>query len=149
MPKIEFRGKIYNSEFEMPAEERQAYNREKDRRAAKSQTGTKPLTEIVDMSPEVRAIYERALGNIEEKLGSSQPTKDLPRTEDLYRQSAPEDMRHLPSDESIYRPAPPLIDPNQSTIEPEPSLQMNRFLSSILWALLLAAAVFIIIRFLL
>jgi len=149
MPRIEFRGKIYNSEFEMPPEERQAYNRERERAAEKNRTGTKPLTDIVDMSPEVKAIYERALGNVEEKLPSSQPRKELPRTEDIYRQSAPDDMKHLPSDESIYRPSQRLIDPDRSVIEPEPAFGMNRFITSILWALILIAAVFIITQFLL
>ncbi len=146
MPKIEFRGKTYNNEFEMPTDIRQAYNKEKGRN---SKT-TKPLTEIVDMSPEVRAIYERALGNVEEKLGSSsRPLNELPKTEDIYRQSAPDDMKHLPSDESIYRPSQPLIDPAKSTIEPESSLEASRFISSILWILILVAVAFFIIRFLL
>ncbi|HEX2997871.1 MAG TPA: hypothetical protein VHP14_23815 [Anaerolineales bacterium] len=149
MPRIEFRGKIYNNEFEMPAEERQAYNREKERAAEKNKTGTKPLTEIVDMSPEVKAIYERALGNVEETTGASQPRQNLPKTEDIYRQSAPNDMKHLPSDESIYRPSQPLIDPGRSVIEPEPALRMDRFLVSIVWVLLLVAAAFLVTRFLL
>ena len=71
------------------------------------------------MSPEVKAIYERALGKVEDKLPSSQQSKNLPKTEDIYRQSAPDDMKHLPSDESIYRPSQPLIDPGKSAIEPE------------------------------
>ncbi len=146
MPKIEFRGKTYNNEFEMPTDIRQAYNQEKERT---SKTTTKPLTEIVDMSPEVRAIYERALGNVEEKLGSSRPLNELPKTEDIYRQSAPEGMKHLPSDESIYRPSQPLIDPAKSAIEPKSSLEASRFISSILWILILAAVAFFVIRFLL
>jgi hypothetical protein len=148
MPKIEFRGQTYNNEFEMPYEVRQAYQREKERRGEKEQTGTKPLTDIVDMPPEVKAMYERALGNIEDKL-PTRPSKELPRTEDLYRQSAPEDMRHLPSDESIYRPSQPLIDPAKPAIEPDSGLRMNRFVMSIIWALILIAVAFLIIRFLL
>jgi hypothetical protein len=148
MPRIEFRGKIYNSEFEMSPEERRAYNREKERSAKKDKTGTK-LTDIVDMSPEVKAIYERALGNVEEKLPASRSSKELPKTEDIYRQSAPDNMKHLPSDESIYRPSQPLIDPENSVIEPEPALSMNRFISSILWVLILVAVAFIITQFLL
>ena len=146
MPKIEFRGKTYNSEFEMPPEERRAYNREKERAA---ETGTKSLSDIVEMSPEVKAIYERALGNVEDKLPSSQSTKDLPGTEDIYRQSAPGDMKHLPSDESIYRPSRRILDPDKSAIEPEPALRLNRFISSVLWALILIAVVFIVTQFLL
>jgi len=143
MPRIDFRGKTYNSEFEMPPDVRQAYNKEKDK------TGAKSLTDLVDMSPEVKAIYERAMGKVEDKLASSRPTSDLPKTEDIYRQSAPDDMKHLPSDESIYRRSAPLIDPMKSTIEPEPSFGMNRFISSIIWALILVAVAFIIMRFVL
>ncbi len=131
----------------MPPEERKAYNREKDRRAGNSQIGGKPLTEIVDMSPEVRAIYERALGKIDEKLASSRPLNELPRTEDIYRQSAPADMKHLPSDESIYRPSEPLITTVKSAIEPEPGWKVNRVVSTILWVLILVAAAFLIIQF--
>ena len=148
MPTIVFRGKTYNNEFEMPPEVRQVYNREKEHRDEKNSSGVKSLTELVDMSPEVRAIYERALGNAEEKLASSRPTNELPKTEDIYRQSAPANMKHLPSDESIYRPSEPLIDPAKSVIEPEPAFRMNRFISSIVWALLLVAAIFVIMQFL-
>ena len=148
MSRIIFRGKVYNNEFEMPPEERLAYNREKERAAEQNKIGAKSLSDIVDMSPEVKAIYERAVGNAEEKLASSQARKELPRTEDIYRQSAPEDMKHLPSDESIYRPSQRLIDPAKSVIEPEPAFAMNRFISSILWALILIAVVFIITQFL-
>ena len=126
----------------MPPDIRRAYNREK------SQAGAKPLTDIVDMSPEVKAIYERALGNVEDKL-STRPTSELPKTEDIYRQSAPDDMKHLPSDESIYRPSQPLIDPAKSVIEPEPAFGMNRFISSIVWVLILVAIAFIVMQFLL
>ena len=147
MPQIEFRGKIYNSEFEMSPEDRRAYQQEKERE--KAGMGTRPLTDIVEMSPEVKAIYERALGNVENKLPSSRPAKDLPKTEDIYRQSAPDDMKHLPSDESIYRPSRRLIDPDKSVIEPEPAFGLNRLISSILWALLLIAVVYIVTQFLL
>jgi hypothetical protein len=147
MAKIEFRGQTYNNEFEMPYDVRQAYKREKERQTEKDKSSAKPLTEIVDMSPEVKAIYERALGNVEDKLPSSRQTKDLPKTEDIYRQSAPDDMKHLPSDESIYRPSQPLIDPGKSAIEPEPALGLKRFVSSIVLALILLAIAFIIMQF--
>jgi hypothetical protein len=116
MAKIEFRGKTYNNEFEMPYEVRQAYIREKERRAERDKTAGESLTDIVDMSPEVRQIYERALGKVESNLPSSRQTKNLPKTEGIYRQSAPDEMRHLPSDESIYRPSKSLIDPAKSVI---------------------------------
>jgi hypothetical protein len=148
MPQINFRGKTYNSEFEMPEDIRRAYDREKESGAGKSQGSARSLTDVVDMSPEIKAMYERAVGNVEEKLASSQPVKDLPKTEDIYRQSAPDDMQHLPSDESIYRPSQPLIDPGKSVIEPEPAIGVSRFVSSILWALILAAVTFFIVRFL-
>jgi hypothetical protein len=148
MPRIEFRGRTYNNEFEMPLDIRQAYNKEKEEQAKKNKTGTKSLTDIVDMSPEVQAIYERALGKAEEKLASSRPLNELPKTEDIYRQSAPDDMKHLPSDESIYRPSEPLIDPAKSVIEPEPAFRINRFVSSIVWAILLVVLVYFVMQFL-
>jgi hypothetical protein len=145
MPRIEFRGKTYNNEFDMPSDVRQAYRSEKERRAL--QNTPKPLTDIVDMSPEVRKIYERALGNVEEKLGPARRPQELPKTDDIYRQSAPDDLKHLPSDESIYRPSRPLIDPAKSVIEPEPAFGLNRFVSSIVWAAVLAAAAFLLMQF--
>lgn len=148
MAKIEFRGQTYNNESEMPYDVRQAYRREKERQAEKNKTGSKSLTDIVDMSPEVKAIYERALGNVEDKLPPSRQTKNLPKTEDIYRQSAPDDMKHLPSDESIYRPSQPLIDPAKPVIEPAPAFGMNRFVYSIVWVLILVAIAFIIMQFL-
>jgi hypothetical protein len=148
MPRIEFRGQTYNNEFEMPYDVRQAYLREKERRDEKDNPGTRPLTEMVDMSPEVKAIYERARDKVEDKLPSAQQPKNLPKTEDIYRQSAPDDMKHLPSDESIYRPSQPLIDPGKSAIEPESAFGVSRFVSSIVWALILVAVAFIILQFL-
>lgn len=148
MPEIRFRGKTYHNEFEMPPDVRQAYQRDKERQDEKNNAAGKSLTEIVEMSPEIRAIYERALGTVEEKSASTQPTKELPRTEDIYRQSAPDNMKHLPSDESIYRPSEPLIDPAKSVIEPEPAFGMNRFIWSILWAMMLIAVIFVIVQFL-
>jgi hypothetical protein len=158
MPKIEFQGQIYNDEIEMPYDVRQAYIKEKERRTEKNtrsgaasamdKSSNKPLTEIVDMSPEVKAIYERALDKVEDKLPSSQQSKNLPKTEDIYRQSAPDDMKHLPSDESIYRPSQPLIDPTKSVIEPESAFGVNRFISSIIWAVILVAVAFLIMQLL-
>lgn len=159
MPKIEFRGQTYNDEFEMPYELRQAYIREKVSRVAKDKrstprsgsvdtAGTRPLSDMVDMSPEVKAIYERALEKVEDRLPTSRPSINLPKTEDIYRQSAPDDMKHLPSDESIYRPSQPLIDPEKSAIEPESAFGMNRFISSIVWAFILVAVAFVVLQLL-
>ena len=149
MPKIEFRGQTYSDEFEMPYDVRQAYRREKERRAIEpGEASAKSLSDIVDMSPEVKAMYERALGSAEDKIPPSQQARNLPKTDDIYRQSAPDDMKHLPSDESIYRPSQPLIDPQKSVIEPESAFGVNRFISSIVWAFVILAVVFIIMQFL-
>jgi hypothetical protein len=148
MSKIEFRGKTYNNEFEMPFDVRQAYNEEKERSNKKNVASTTSLTDVVEMSPQLREIYERAQGKVEARPVSSRPLNELPNTEDIYRQSAPDDMKHLPSDESIYRPSDPLIDPAKSVIEPEPAFGVNRFVSSILWAFILVAVVFVIMQFL-
>jgi hypothetical protein len=148
MAKIEFRGQTYNDEFEMPYDVRQAYRREKERLVREDNSGNRPLSDVVDMSPEVKAMYERALGDVEDKLPSARQAKNLPKTEEIYRQSAPDDMKHLPSDESIYRPSQPLIDPGKSAIEPESAFGMNRFISSIVWAFILVAVAFVILQFL-
>ena len=143
MPKITFRGQNYNSEFEMPEDIRQAYQ-EFERR---NKTRNQPLSDVVDMPPEVKAVYERALNRVEERT-DSQSVKDLPKTEDLYRQSAPADMKHLPSDESVYRPSAPVIDPVKPTIEPEPGLVPGRLISSLVWALILIVLAFLVMQFL-
>jgi hypothetical protein len=148
MPKIQFQGQTYNNEFEMPYEVRQAYIQEKESRANKDTSTAKSLSDVVDMSPDVKAMYERALNKVEDKLPPSRQSINLPKTEDIYRQSAPDDMKHLPSDESIYRPSQPLIDPGKSVIEPESAFGMNRFISSIVWAFILVAVAFIIMQFL-
>lgn len=145
MPKIQFRGKTYNNEFEMPYDVRQAYDRDEERRAGKSKAGIKSLTDIVDIPEEVKEIYERAIGKVEENFDPPRDSRDLPKTEDLYRRSAPADMRNLPSDESIYRPSRQVIDPAKSAIEPESGLR--RLVSSIFLALMIVAIVFIAMQF--
>ena len=148
MPKIEFRGKTYNNEFEMPFDVRQAYNKEKERSHQTNDTSGKSLTDVVEMSPQLKEIYERAQGKVERRTAASRPLNELPKTEDIYRQSAPDNMKDLPSDESIYRPSEPLIDPAKSVIEPESAFGMNRFVSSIVWAFILVAVILIIMQFL-
>ena len=143
MPKITFRGETYNSEFEMPEDIRQEYQ-ETERR---NKTRNESLRDVVDMTPEVRAVYERALNRVEEQTASSPPLSNLPKTEDLYRQSAPEDMKHLPSDESVYRPSAPVIDPVKSTIEPEPGIVPGRLVSSVVWALILLGIAYLVMQF--
>jgi hypothetical protein len=85
---------------------------------------------------------------VEKDLPVPQRSKDLPRTEEIYRQSAPDHMKHMPSDESIYHPSQPLIDPSKSVIEPESAFGISRFVSSIVWVLILIAAAFLIMQFL-
>jgi hypothetical protein len=138
MPKITFRGKTYTSEFEMPPHIRRAYQEEQIHR-----TSTKPLTDIVDMPAEVKEAYKRALDREEQ---SSPSTKELPTSEELYRQSAPENMRHLPSDETVYQPSAPIIDPEHSTIEPESGLVLRGLVFGILWSLVLIGIVFLVIQ---
>jgi hypothetical protein len=142
MPKITFRGKTYYSEFEMPPNVRRAYQKEQIHR-----TNTKPLTDVVDMPAEVEDVYRRALDR-EEQSNSAPSTKDLPTTEDLYRQSAPADMRHLPSDESIYQPSAPVIDPDHSTIEPDSGPVLRGLAIGVVCALVIMLIVFLIIQFL-
>jgi hypothetical protein len=51
MPKIEFKGKTYNNEFEMPLDIHQAYQEEKARSSEKNESSTTSLTDVVEMSP--------------------------------------------------------------------------------------------------
>ena len=118
MPKVVFRGKSYNSVFEMPDDIRKAYQLEKRQRSSET-NASKPLTDFVEMPDEIRELYERALGNVEERPASSRPLSELPRTEDIYRQPAPSNMKNLPSDESVYRPSPSLSPPSKPAIEPD------------------------------
>jgi hypothetical protein len=148
MPKIVFRGKTYYSVFEMPPLVRQAYEKEerKARAAETDSAASRPLTDVVDMSPEVKAIYERAVSKVEEKSASSRPLGELPKTEEIYRQSAPSDMKHLPSDESLYRPSQPIVDPIPPTIEPEEGVGMRGLMLGIVVALILTGIAFVISR---
>jgi hypothetical protein len=94
----------------MPNEIREAYQVEKRKQPAES-NASKPLTDFVEMSDEIKELYERAMGTVEKKSASSKPLSELPKTEDIFRQSAPSHMKNLPSDESVYRtsrsPSPP------------------------------------------
>jgi len=151
MSKIVFRGKTYNSEFEMPVDAYQAYQEEKRQEASTEENSaiTKPLTDIVDMSPEIKEIYERAVSHVEERSASSRPLEELPKTEDIYRQSAPADMKHLPSDESLYQPSRPLVDPIPSTIEPDEGIGMRGLAWGVIVALILTGIAFVLSRLIL
>ena len=141
MPKITFRGKTYYSVFEMPPNIRRAYQKEQIHR-----TSTESLTDVVDMPAEVEDVHRRTPD--QEEQSASPSTEELPTTEELYRQSAPADMRHLAPDESVYRPSAPIIDPEYSTIEPESSLVIRGLIFGILWSLVLIGIVFLVIEFL-
>jgi len=116
MSKIVFRGKTYNSVFEMPNDIREAYQIEKRRRPAMADT-SKRLTDFVSMSDEMRELYERALGNDDAKPASPRPLSEFPKTEDMYHQSAPSYMKNQPSDEIIYQESRPLTPPAHLAIE--------------------------------
>ena len=105
MSQIVFRGKTYNSTFEMPDDIRQAYQIEKRKQSTQSN-----LTDFVDMSDEIREMYERARGNVDIKSDSSQPLSELPKTEDLFRQPTP-------SGKNTYRPSQTPNPPAQGAIE--------------------------------
>jgi len=117
MSKIVFRGKTYNSVFDMPNDIREAYQIEKRHQPTAKSNPARPLTEFVEMSDEIREMYERALGNVEDRTSSSTSPNELPSTEDIYRQSAPDHMKNIPSDEIIYRESRPLSAPAHQAIE--------------------------------
>jgi len=144
MSRIVFRGKTYNSVFEMPNDVREAYQIEKRKQPAEN-SASKPLTEFVQMSDEIRELYERALGNVDDRPSSSKPLSELPNTEDIYRQSAPAHMQNMPSDESIYRQSKPITPTSQPAIEDDNGPRRLAFTLAIL--ILLAGIVFFVIQY--
>ena len=143
MPQIIFNGHAYNNEFEMPADILRAY-----RESEKRKTGAKQLTDVVDIPEEIKGIYERAVVKTEEQSVSSQPMSELPTTEELFQRSAPQEMKHLPSDERIFQPSPPVIDPANSTIEPDAGIRMRSLAAGVLWVLLVIVVIILVTRFL-
>ncbi|MDX1377529.1 MAG: hypothetical protein R3307_01670 [Anaerolineales bacterium] len=109
MSKIVFRGKTYNSVFEMPDEIREAYQIEKRSKTAGT-NADKPLTDFIDMPDEIRDMYERAVGKVDKKSASSQPLREFPKAEDIFRRSG-----H--SEESLYTPSEVPNPPAQGAIE--------------------------------
>jgi hypothetical protein len=107
MSTIVFRGKTYNSVFEMPDEIRQAYQREKQRPVTANKTNPGLFTNLFEMPEEVRGVYQRALQNLDEKTAPSKTFSDSP----------PKDIRS--SDESLYKPSPPIIQEIKPAIKPE------------------------------
>jgi len=145
MSKIVFRGKTYNSVFEMPNDIREAYQIEKRKQPAEN-NASKSLADFVEMSDEIRELYERAVGNVEDKSVSSTPLSELPKTEDIYRQSAPAHMKNLPSDESVYRQSRPLNPPSHPAIEEDDA--PRRMALTIFTFLILAGAAFFVMQYL-
>ena len=127
MPKIKFKGKEYNSLIEMPAKVRHDYFKARagyDVSEEESLDKTDTMAGIVqNMSDDVRDIYERARDKVEAGPVQSSPVDQLPRAEDLYRNSAPPEMQNQPSDEVIYKPSPPIIQPPSPIVESDHTLR--------------------------
>lgn len=127
MPKINFRGKEYNSLADMPAKLRHDYFKARagydvPEEETISEVGTLPRG-MEHMPDEVREIYERVRGNLDAKPIKASPVDELPSTEDLYRRSAPAGMQNQPSDEIVYKPSPPIIEPPPPIVESDHTLR--------------------------
>ena len=114
MPKIVYKGKEYPSLADMPAKTRHDYFKARagydvSEEESRAQASALPKG-MENMPDEVREIYERVRGNLDAKPIKTSPIDELPKTEDLYRRSAPESMRNMPSDEIVYKPSPPIIE---------------------------------------
>jgi len=127
MSKIKFRGKEYNSLADMPAKTRHDYFKSRagydvTEEEPKKKTNMMP-SGMENMPDEVREIYERVRGNLDSKPIKTSPIDELPRTEDLYRRSAPASMQNQPSDEVVYNPSPPIIEPPPPIVESDHTLR--------------------------
>ena len=127
MPTIKFRGKEYNSLADMPAKLRHDYFKARagydvPEEETKSKVGTLPRG-MEHMPDEVREIYERVRGDLDAKPIKTSPVDELPSTEDLYRRSAPAGMQNQPSDEIVYKPSPPIIEPPPPIVESDHTLR--------------------------
>lgn len=136
MSQIVFRGKTYNNVFEMPDDVRIAYQIEK-RKNAGSNSASKSLTDYVKMSDEMRKLYERAAGNVDDKSLSSKPLSNLPSADDIFRRSAP-------PEDSMYRPSAMPKPPSHQTIEDDNGSRRLALTFAIL--LLLAGIAFFILQ---
>jgi len=85
MSKIVFRGKSYNSVFDMPDEIRKAYQIEK--RSGPKRESEKLLTDFIEMSDELREMYERAAGNV--NIKPPRPQENRPSSEEKIYQPSP------------------------------------------------------------
>lgn len=141
MSKIVFQGKEYNSLADMPLETRFEYFRSK---AGYNISQEKPGDKLglmsdgmKNVSREVREMYERVRSEVDTKPFPTKksPVDELPKTEDLYRRSAPAGMQNMPSDEIVYKPSPPLIEPPPPVIEPDQSLRRTLIFLGLVLAL--------------
>lgn len=127
MPKIEFRGRRYNSLADMPAKVRHEYFKSRAGYEVAEEEPKKDNTMMPsgmeNMPDEVREIYERVRGKLDAKPVKASPIDDLPKTEDLYRRSAPSEMQNQPSDEIVYKPSPPIIEPPPPIVESDHTLR--------------------------
>jgi hypothetical protein len=127
MPKIRFKGKEYSSVADMPAKIRHDYFKARagydvSEDEATSEAGMIPKG-LENMPDEVREIYERVRGEVGTNPIKASPVDQLPRTEDLYRRSAPAGMQNQPSDEIVYKPSPPIIEPPPPIVESDDSMR--------------------------
>lgn len=127
MPKIKFKGKEYNSLADMPAKVRHDYFKSRagydvSEEETTSKAGMIPKG-LENMPDEVREIYERVRGEVDSNPIKASPVDDLPRTEDLYRRSAPAGMQDQPSDESMYKPSAPIIEPPPPIVESDHTMR--------------------------
>ena len=127
MSKIVFQGKEYESLADMPAKTRHDYfkfkagydisEKEPEKKSDMMPSG------MENMPDEVREIYERVRGKLDAKPIKASPIDELPKTEDLYRRSAPAGMKNQPSDEVVYKPSPPIIEPPPPIVESDYTLR--------------------------
>jgi hypothetical protein len=127
MTKIVFQGKEYDSLADMPAKTRHDYFKFKagydipeDKPEKKSDMTPSGMENMPD---EIREIYERVRGDLDAKPIKASPIDELPKTEDLYRRSAPDGMKNQPSDEIVYKPSPPIIEPPPPIVESDHTLR--------------------------
>lgn len=143
MPKIVYKGKEYQSLADMPAKTRHDYFKAKagydvSEEETETKEGVLPKG-LENMPAEVREIYERVRGDLDAKPIKASPIDELPKTEDLYRRSAPDAMKNMPSDEVVYKPSPPIIEPPPPIVESDHTLR--RLLIAVGIALLLIGIV--------
>lgn len=144
MTKIVFQGKTYESLADMPAKTRHDYfkfkagydvsDKEPEKKSDMMPSG------MENMPDEIREIYERVRGDLDAKPIKASPIDELPKTEDLYRRSAPAGMKNQPSDEIVYKPSPPIIEPPPPIVESD--YTMRKLAIWLGLALLLAGAAF-------